>query len=142
MSVARIFLVLLSITCLLFVCIETYASDRTKTSSGTSSSQLSKPGQTAKGVASWYGQHHHGRRTASGEIFNQHRFTAAHRTLPFGTKLAVTNLRNGKSVEVQINDRGPFIRSRLIDLSYAAARALGLVKFGKAPVKVEVLRFP
>lgn len=78
------------------------------------------------GKASWYGPGFHGRRTASGERFNSHAHTAAHRTLPFGTVVRVTSQRNGRSVIVRINDRGPFIRGRIIDLSRASALALGL----------------
>ena len=91
------------------------------------------------GVASWYGPGFHGRRSASGERFNQNALTAAHRTLPFGTQVRVTNLRNGHSVVVRINDRGPFTRGRVIDLSRAAAGALGMLGSGVAPVQLEVL---
>jgi rare lipoprotein A (peptidoglycan hydrolase) len=90
------------------------------------------------GLASWYGARHHGKRTASGEIFDQNKFTAAHRTLPWGSIVQVTNLDNGKSVEVRINDRGPFKKGRIIDLSRAAARALGMVKSGLSPVRMEL----
>jgi rare lipoprotein A len=91
------------------------------------------------GIASWYGPGFHGNRSASGEVYNQNAMTAAHRTLPFGTKVVVTNLNNGRSVVVRINDRGPFIRGRVIDLSAAAARALGVMQTGIAPVQVQVL---
>ena len=91
------------------------------------------------GVASWYGPGFHGKTTASGEIFNQERFTAAHPTLPWGSRVKVTNLANGKSVEVRINDRGPFVKGRIIDVSRAAARALGMMESGIATVKVEWL---
>jgi rare lipoprotein A len=91
------------------------------------------------GLASWYGAKHQGKRTASGEIFDQNKFTAAHRTLPWGSIVKVTNLENGKSVEVRINDRGPFKKSRVIDLSRAAARALGMVESGLSPVQMELL---
>jgi rare lipoprotein A len=91
------------------------------------------------GLASWYGAKHQGKRTASGEIFDQNKFTAAHRTLPWGSILMVTNLDNEKSVEVRINDRGPFTKDRIIDLSRAAARALGMVKSGVSPVRIELL---
>lgn len=91
----------------------------------------------AGGVASWYGSEFAGRRTASGERFNPAGYTAAHRTLPFGTKVRVTNKRNGKSVVVTINDRGPFIRGRIIDLSSAAAGVIGMKSAGVAPVTVE-----
>jgi rare lipoprotein A len=91
------------------------------------------------GLASWYGAKHQGKRTASGEIFDQKKFTAAHRTLPWGSIVKVTNLDNGKSVEVRINDRGPFTKGRVIDLSRAAARALGMVESGVSPVQMELL---
>jgi rare lipoprotein A len=91
------------------------------------------------GKASWYGTFHHGRRTASGEIFNMHALTAAHRTLPLGTRVRVTNVANGKWVDVRVNDRGPFIRNRMIDLSRAAAAALGAIERGVFPVEVVVL---
>ena len=91
------------------------------------------------GLASWYGAKHHGKRTASGEIFDQKKFTAAHRTLPWGSIVKVTNLDNGKSVEVRINDRGPFSKGRIIDVSRAAARALGMVESGVSPVRMELL---
>lgn len=92
-----------------------------------------------RGMASWYGPGFHGRRSASGERFNQNALTAAHRTLPFGTRVRVTNVNNGQSVVVRINDRGPFSRGRIIDLSAAAARQIGMMASGVAPVKVEVL---
>lgn len=93
-----------------------------------------------QGLASWYGPRFHGRRTANGERFNKYHLTAAHRTLPFNARVRVTNLRNGKSVVVRINDRGPYVRGRIIDLSHAAARLLGLHTQGVAPVKLELLR--
>jgi rare lipoprotein A len=91
------------------------------------------------GPASWYGQHHHGRPTANGETFDMYALTAAHPTLPLGTRVAVTNLANGRVVEVRINDRGPTIPGRIIDLSYAAARALRAVGTGIVPVSVKVI---
>ncbi|MEB3356378.1 MAG: septal ring lytic transglycosylase RlpA family protein [Synechococcales bacterium] len=91
------------------------------------------------GMASWYGPGFHGRRSASGEVFNQHALTAAHRSLPFGTLVEVTNLNNGMTVVVRVNDRGPFSRGRVIDLSAAAARAVGMMQSGVAPVQVNVL---
>lgn len=91
------------------------------------------------GMASWYGPGFHGNRSASGERYNQNALTAAHRSLPFGTKVRVTNVRNGRSVVVRINDRGPHIRGRIIDLSAAAARIVGVMQSGVAPVRVEVL---
>jgi rare lipoprotein A len=94
------------------------------------------------GLASWYGPKFHGKLTASGEVFNQEQFTAAHPTLPWGSRVRVTNLDNGKSVEVRINDRGPFRRGRIIDVSRAAARALGMVARGITAVRVEWLSDP
>jgi rare lipoprotein A len=89
------------------------------------------------GQASWYGARHHGKRTASGAPFDQTKLTAAHRSLPFGTRLKVTNLSNGRSVEVEITDRGPYSGNRIIDLSRAAARALGMIESGTANVRLE-----
>lgn len=89
------------------------------------------------GLASWYGQEFQGRPTSSREVFNMNDMTAAHRTLPFGTHVMVTNLENDRSVVVRINDRGPFVRGRVIDLSYAAARVLGLIGPGTARVRLE-----
>ncbi|BAY46245.1 rare lipoprotein A [Scytonema sp. HK-05] len=94
---------------------------------------------SAKGMASYYGYDGSGNRTATGERFNPEGLTAAHRHLPFGTRVRVTNTRNGRSVVVRINDRGPFIRGRIIDLSVAAARILGMMGSGVAPVRVEIL---
>ncbi|MGB3532975.1 MAG: septal ring lytic transglycosylase RlpA family protein [Microcoleaceae cyanobacterium] len=91
------------------------------------------------GLASWYGPGFHGAQTASGEYFNQNDLTAAHRSLPFGTKVRVTNVNNGRSVVVRINDRGPFTGGRVIDLSAAAAQAIGMISSGVARVEVEVL---
>ena len=94
------------------------------------------------GMASWYGSAHHGRRTASGEIYDMNQLTAAHPTLSMGTRLLVTNLNNGRSVRVRVNDRGPTIDGRILDLSLAAAKALGGVGDGVIPVRVEVLSRP
>ncbi|MBD2020257.1 septal ring lytic transglycosylase RlpA family protein [Leptolyngbya sp. FACHB-36] len=91
------------------------------------------------GWASWYGPGFHGNPSASGERFNQHAMTAAHRTLPFGTRVLVTNLNNGMSVVVRINDRGPFHGNRIIDLSAAAARILGVLQTGVAPVRLDIV---
>lgn len=88
------------------------------------------------GYASWYGEPYHGRRTASGEVYNMHDLTAAHKTLTMGVKVGVKNLDNGKEVQVRINDRGPFIEGRVIDLSYAAAKEIGLIGPGIALVRV------
>jgi rare lipoprotein A len=91
------------------------------------------------GVASWYGRDFQGRTTASGEIFDQNGISAAHRTLPLGTVLSVTNLDNFKSIKVRINDRGPFVKGRVLELSYGAAKELGFVLQGTARVKIESL---
>jgi rare lipoprotein A (peptidoglycan hydrolase) len=90
-------------------------------------------------VASWYGWDFHGRKTANGETYNMYEHTAAHKTLPFGTVLRVTNLRNGREAVVRINDRGPFVRGRDIDLSYATARELGMLDSGIERVRLEIL---
>ena len=95
----------------------------------------SKPIQS--GAASWYGPGFHGKKTANGERFNTHDLTAAHKTLPFGTKVRVTNEQTGKSVVVRINDRGPFVRGRVIDLTPAGAQAIGMS--GLAPVSLSVV---
>lgn len=94
------------------------------------------------GVASWYGPGFHSRQTASGAVYDQNQLTAAHPTLPLGTRVLVTNLENGRSVEVTINDRGPFLKGRSIDLSYRAAQLLGMVGPGTVPVRIEVLEAP
>lgn len=109
------------------------------TTSYDSDSQGSGRGYRAEGTASYYGKAHHGKRTASGERFNQNALTAAHRTLPFGTRVKVTNLDNGRSVVVRINDRGPFGRGRIIDVSKAAAEQLNMLRSGTAPVRLEGL---
>lgn len=97
-------------------------------------------GNIQKGIASWYGEDFHGKLTSNKEIYNMHAMTAAHKTLPFGTYVRVTNLTNGKSVVVRINDRGPFVKGRIIDLSYAAAKKLGMSETGVAPVEIKVLK--
>ncbi len=105
----------------------------------TNISPIQSTGKTYKGRASWYGPGFHGRRTANGEVFNQNALTAAHRTLPFGTKVKVTNLRNGRSVIVRINDRGPFSGGRIVDLSAAAAKVIGMKSSGVATVRMQIL---
>lgn len=92
-----------------------------------------------KGLASWYGADFHGRKTANGEIYNMHDMTAAHTILPLNTWVRVQNLDNNKKIDVRINDRGPFVRGRIIDLSYKAATALGVVGPGTAPVEIVAL---
>lgn len=90
-----------------------------------------------EGIASWYGPSHQGKRTANGERFDMHAFTAAHRSLPFNTVVRVTNLANGRMVRVRVNDRGPYVRARILDLSAAAATALGMHSDGVAQVRIE-----
>ncbi len=100
---------------------------------------VSAAAQTSQGLASWYGPGFHNRLTASGEVFDRWELTAAHLTLPFGTRVRVTNLDNQQSIVVRINDRGPFVHRRIIDLSQGAAEELGMVSSGVAPVRVEVI---
>lgn len=102
----------------------------------------SADGFSQRGIASWYGGKFHGNPTASGEIYDMHAMTAAHKTLPLRTDVEVTNLRNGRSVVVRVNDRGPFLDDRIIDLSYAAAEALDLVGSGTGLVEVRALPRP
>ena len=97
------------------------------------------PRASQTGIASWYGPGFHGKTTASGVIYNQHDLTAAHQTLPLGTRVLVTNLDNGRSIEVLINDRGPFAKGRIIDLSFAAGENLGMIRPGTIPVRIEVV---
>ncbi|WP_366903598.1 septal ring lytic transglycosylase RlpA family protein [Hydrogenimonas sp.] len=93
------------------------------------------------GVASWYGPNFHGGKTSNGETYNMYELTAAHKTLPMNTMVRVTNKRNGRSVVVRINDRGPFVKGRIVDLSYTAGKRIGIDKTGTAPVRLTVLGF-
>lgn len=105
--------------------------------------KLRRPGHhhhVQYGMASWYGREFQRHRTASGSRFDRHKLTAAHRTIPLGTKVKVTNLRNGRSVVVKINDRGPWLRGRVIDLSEAAAKRLHFAQRGVVPVKITILK--
>jgi rare lipoprotein A len=113
--------------------------EREKTPSPAPSARTPASG-AQQGKASYYGADFHGRKTASGERFDMHGMTAAHRTLAMGTHVRVTNTDNGRSVVVRINDRGPYADGRVIDVSYAAARQLGMIGAGVVPVKVEVLK--
>lgn len=92
------------------------------------------------GAVSWYGKYHHGRLTASGERFNMHAMTAAHKTLPFGTVVSVKNIKTGKTIKVTINDRGPYVGNRVFDLSYGAARRLGIDKQGVGTVNYTIVK--
>ncbi|WP_448872990.1 septal ring lytic transglycosylase RlpA family protein [Desulfobulbus propionicus] len=107
-----------------------------------SAAHARKPNKSMRGVASYYADKFNGRKTASGQVFHQGRLTAAHRYLPLGTKVRVTNLRNKRFVEVHINDRGPWRKGRIIDLSKAAAKKLGMIRTGSAMVKLEILNAP
>ena len=98
-------------------------------------------GQTMEGISSWYGPNFHGKLTSNGERYNMYKKTAAHKTWPMDTMVRVTNLQNGRSTVVRINDRGPFVKGRIIDCSYAAGKALGLDKMGIAKVRLEVVGF-
>lgn len=115
------------------------AAEGTATADADASASAERGTAFATGVASYYGSELAGRRTASGERFNPNAMTAAHRTLPLGTRLRVTNSANGKSVVVRVNDRGPFARGRILDLSHAAARVIGLVSRGHGSVSIERL---
>lgn len=106
---------------------------------GCAGQRIDSDGYSAEGKASYYGARHHGRKTASGERFDQHALTAAHRSLPFGSRVRVTNLHNDKSVVVRINDRGPYARGRIIDLSKKAAEQLDMLRAGVVPVRVQQL---
>jgi rare lipoprotein A len=94
------------------------------------------------GIASWYGKEYHGRKTSNGEVYNMYAWTAAHPTLPFQTLVRVTNLENGKKVDLRINDRGPFVEGRVIDLSYTGAQAIDMLAKGTAQVSVEATLYP
>jgi rare lipoprotein A len=96
------------------------------------------PGVGEVGLASWYGPDFHGRKTSSGDVYDMYQLTAAHRELPLGTWILVTNLENGRSVELRVNDRGPFVGDRIVDVSYAAGRLLGMIGPGVVPVRLTV----
>lgn len=94
---------------------------------------------STRGEASYYAHFHHGKKTANGERFNMHALTAAHRTLPLGSKIKVTNLNNGKEVVLRVNDRGPYAKGRVLDVSLAAAKKLDMIKTGTAKVSIQIL---
>lgn len=110
--------------------------------SGCASERYARPSQgtTQRGMASWYGADFHGKPTASGEIYDMHQLSAAHKELPLHTVIDVKNLDNGRTLRVQVNDRGPYIRGRILDLSYGAARKLGMVEVGLARVEIRVVK--
>ena len=99
-----------------------------------------RSGELLVGYSSYYADKFHGRTTANGEIFDMHDYTAAHRSLPFGTVVLVTNLENGKKVKVRINDRGPYVKGRILDLSLQAAKEIGLIETGVAKVNIKILK--
>ncbi len=117
---------------LLVGCSSASAISQDKTTSYSRSHQLT-------GKASWYSQKFHGKRTASGERYNKGAYTAAHKSLPFGTIVRVTNTANAKKVDVKINDRGPFVKGRVIDLSQEAFEQIGNIKKGAVPIKIEII---
>jgi len=106
------------------------------------STMAAQPGQVQNGIASYYHDSLHGNKTASGQVYNKNQLSAAHKTLPLGSKVRVTDVRTGKSIVVRVNDRGPFVKGRIIDLSRQAAKQLGMIKKGVTRVKVEVLSVP
>ncbi len=105
----------------------------------TYTTMASAHGYTEEGLASWYGKDFHGKRTANGEVYNMYGMTAAHKLLPFGTRLRVTNLQNDKSIDVVVNDRGPFVKGRIIDLTHTGAQRLGMLGPGIARVRITAL---
>ncbi len=117
-----------------FVCLIVFAI-------GCASNSENPGAYTETGLASWYGKQYQGNRTASGERFNRKAFTAAHKTLPFGTIVEVKHLKSGEKVRVRVNDRGPFVAGRIIDLSQAAAAKLDIVNDGVAKVRIEVVEW-
>jgi len=102
--------------------------------------QAVAPGWTERGIASWYGRPFHGRQTANGEIYDMNRLSCAHKTLPLGTVVRVTNLTSGVSLDLRVNDRGPYVHGRIVDCSRAAAERLGFLDAGTVPVKLQVVR--
>ncbi len=109
-------------------------------SCATTAPYFGEKGYTEKGKASYYARKFQGRKMANGETYRRSKLTAAHRRLPFGTHVEVTNLQNNKSVRVEITDRGPFVRGRIVDLSEAAARRIGMMNSGVVPVRLEVIK--
>tara|TARA_B100000902_G_scaffold211047_1_gene200687 strand:- start:780 stop:1223 length:444 start_codon:yes stop_codon:yes gene_type:complete len=135
--------ILLSIIFLLISCGSSIAYGDYVNTTGMSRKQIESiknHPKTQIGIASYYGKKFHKKRTANGEIFNMYKVSAAHKSYPLGTKVRVTNLENGKSLKLVINDRGPFVSGRIIDLSYKAARKLGFVNQGTVKVRIDVLR--
>jgi len=117
-------------------------SSKSQTSSSISSKDPDAWKSEMEGIASWYGADFNGRLTANGEVYDMYAYTAAHKTLPLGTVVKVTNVESGQTVEVRINDRGPYVKGRIIDLSRTAGRAIGIREEGTAKVKLEIVRWP
>jgi len=139
MILSRRPIVLVLSSCFFFLLTFLDASARTAPGTSTAAPAPSSATTVLRGRASWYGSYFQGRRTTSGERYNRFKYTCAHKTLPFGTRLRVTNVKNGKSVVVRVTDRGPFRHQRILDLSEAAARPLGVVDCGAATVIAEVV---
>ncbi len=136
-----VFVVLLDVFAILSGCGTAFQPPNRYFTADLSSEHASEfPFQT--GIASWYGPKFHGRTTANGEIFDMNRLTAAHPTLPFGTIVRVINQKNNKGVVVRINDRGPFLKGRIVDLSFQAAKSCGMVIDGIVPVILEIVSYP
>ncbi len=119
-----------------------YRKSRVDSTAGQNTSTAKKyyTGQVLTGMSSYYGKKFHGRKTSNGDVFDMYKLTAAHRFLPFNSIIEVTNLANGRSVRVRVNDRGPFVKNRILDLSYAAARKIGLTGTGVGKVKIRIIR--
>lgn len=109
---------------------------------GISEAKANQETHQLTGISSYYGGFHHGHKTASGEVFNMHALTAAHRTLPLGSRIQVTNLSNGKRITLKVTDRGPYKKGRILDVSQGAAKALGMLKSGTAKVRIQLLDTP
>jgi rare lipoprotein A len=124
-----------------FLTIEGCAGSAPRFTSKNSGSPSATSSHQLQGIASYYADEFNGRTTSNGEVFDMHKLTAAHRTLPFGTVVRVTNTQNGRSVVVRINDRGPFKDDRVIDLSLEGARLIGMIANGTAPVTLEIVDF-
>lgn len=135
----KIFLFLSIVTLWSCSSIVRYNSESSYSTQSNFNKQIENNGKKFRGLASYFANEFHGRKTASGEIFDKNKMTAAHKTLPFGTIVKVTNLKNNLSVLVVINDRGPFVEGRIIDLSYLAAQKLDFIKEGVVPVEIEIL---
>lgn len=136
----RVIVILFSLPLLITNCSSISRFNQNASISSHSNSASLSVGSTFRGWASYYSNDFHNRKTASGEIYDKNKLTAAHRELPFGTKLKVTNLKNGKSVIVIVNDRGPFVAGRIIDLSYRAAKEIDMINDGIAEVQIEVIQ--